>query len=74
MKIACAECGCVVDAGIRVNVCTDSGCCCAELPTAPEPERVEGPDTPACSREETDGRWRREELYDRQALSSRRSG
>lgn len=30
--IACAECGCRVDRGIRVAVCADRDCCCGELP------------------------------------------
>ena len=32
--MACAECGCVVDHGIRVVSCGDDGCCCRHLPVA----------------------------------------
>ena len=32
MKIACADCGCVVDRGNRVTTCGDAGCCCQHLP------------------------------------------
>ncbi len=32
VELACAECGCVVDAGVRIVVCNDRGCCCADLP------------------------------------------
>lgn len=32
MEMSCAECGCVVDRGIRVAVCSDPGCCCRDLP------------------------------------------
>ena len=34
MRMGCAECGCVVEAGARVVVCDAPGCCCAELPVA----------------------------------------
>ena len=33
MEIGCAECGCVVDAGVRVVVCGEADCCCTHLPT-----------------------------------------
>lgn len=58
MRMACAECGCVVDAGTRLSTCPDAGCCCATLPTA----------TDADPGERSSGsvaRWRRDELYDR---------
>jgi hypothetical protein len=32
MEIACAECGCVVDRGVRMIPCKDTECCCRELP------------------------------------------
>lgn len=32
VQFACAECGCVVDGGVRVVVCADDACCCANLP------------------------------------------
>ena len=32
MKIACAECGCVVDRGVRIIPCEDTECCCRDLP------------------------------------------
>ncbi len=32
MEIRCAECGCVVDRGVRVTPCGDPECCCKELP------------------------------------------
>lgn len=31
MEIICAECGCLVDRGIRLHVCGDATCCCTEL-------------------------------------------
>jgi hypothetical protein len=32
MRMACADCGCVVDRGVRVEVCDDAErCCCAAL-------------------------------------------
>ena len=34
MTIACADCGCLVDRGIRVESCPDSDCCCRHLPVA----------------------------------------
>jgi|GEM_PF-2069494 hypothetical protein len=32
MAIRCAECGCVVDRGVRITPCGDPECCCKELP------------------------------------------
>ena len=32
MKIACADCGCVVDRGNRLTACADPNCCCQHLP------------------------------------------
>ena len=34
MTIACADCGCLVDRGIRVESCADFDCCCRHLPVA----------------------------------------
>lgn len=34
MIIACAECGCVVDRGVRVESCGDLECCCSHLPVS----------------------------------------
>jgi hypothetical protein len=34
MTIACADCGCLVDRGIRVESCADPDCCCRHLPVA----------------------------------------
>ena len=31
MEIVYADCGCLVDGGIRVTVCGDPNCCCAHL-------------------------------------------
>jgi hypothetical protein len=32
MEIGCAECGCVVDSGVRVSCCDRDDCCCQDLP------------------------------------------
>jgi SnoaL-like domain len=32
MGTYCAECGCLVDHGVRVGTCDTSECCCADLP------------------------------------------
>jgi hypothetical protein len=33
MRMGCADCGCVVDRGVRVEVCDhEERCCCAALP------------------------------------------
>ena len=32
MIVACADCGCVVDRGVRVQSCADPACCCSHLP------------------------------------------
>jgi len=34
MEIYCADCGCLVDRGVRVIPCDQSECCCLDLPTA----------------------------------------
>ncbi len=34
VTIACADCGCLVDRGIRVESCADPDCCCRHLPVA----------------------------------------
>ncbi len=35
MRMGCAHCQCVIEAGVRVTVCDDaSRCCCADLPVA----------------------------------------
>ncbi|MGH9021076.1 MAG: hypothetical protein ACRDV0_08695 [Acidimicrobiales bacterium] len=31
MWMACAECGCEVDGGVRQVVCADDDCCCQHL-------------------------------------------
>ncbi len=33
VTIACADCGCLVERGVRVSTCAIDGCCCSELPT-----------------------------------------
>lgn len=33
MLMACADCGCLVDQGLRVSACGMAGCCCSTLPT-----------------------------------------
>ena len=30
--IECADCGCVVDRGLRLRACANAKCCCAQLP------------------------------------------
>ena len=42
MRIQCAECGCWVERGVRVELCAVRDCCCVQLPVreqgrAPEP-------------------------------------
>ena len=32
MEMRCADCGCRVDRGVRVEMCGDPACCCRELP------------------------------------------
>jgi hypothetical protein len=32
VQFSCAECGCVVEFGVRQSVCPDARCCCADLP------------------------------------------
>ncbi len=32
MEMICAECGCVVDRGIRLAICHAPECCCRQLP------------------------------------------
>jgi hypothetical protein len=34
MEMYCADCGCLVDTGIRMIACDTSDCCCVELPIA----------------------------------------
>lgn len=34
MEILCAECGCLVDRGVRVIACGTDACCCLDLPAA----------------------------------------
>jgi uncharacterized membrane protein len=46
-EVACAQCGCRVDAGVRLAVCDHPDCCCQHLPT------VEEKTTDAVSNEET---------------------
>jgi ketosteroid isomerase-like protein len=33
MPMACADCGCLVEHGVRVSTCGTEGCCCGTLPT-----------------------------------------
>jgi hypothetical protein len=33
VKVSCAECGCVVEQGVRVVLCGEQDCCCQHLPT-----------------------------------------
>ena len=39
----CADCGCLVDRGIRTAVCGDPECCCAQLPVR-EADAVDRPE------------------------------
>jgi hypothetical protein len=32
VQFSCAECGCVVEGGVRLELCPDADCCCAQLP------------------------------------------
>lgn len=43
MQMACADCDCVVEDGVRVETCGDPDCCCAHIPEAEaETEEAEG--------------------------------
>lgn len=33
MEMFCADCGCLVDRGVRISSCGKPGCCCLDLPT-----------------------------------------
>jgi hypothetical protein len=39
MEISCADCGCLVNGGVRVIPCATDECCCLDLPVA-EPMEV----------------------------------
>jgi hypothetical protein len=41
MTMGCADCGCLVDHGIRIEVCGDPSCCCRELPIATDETTAE---------------------------------
>jgi len=32
MEVGCAECGCIVNTGVRVIPCAKPDCCCRHLP------------------------------------------
>lgn len=34
VRVACAECGCVVEGGIRIETCRRPDCCCGHVPRA----------------------------------------
>lgn len=36
MRMGCANCGCVVEGGVRVVVCHRPDCCCGHLPVHAE--------------------------------------
>lgn len=36
MEMHCADCGCRVDRGVRVEMCGDPACCCRDLPVRGE--------------------------------------
>ncbi len=38
--MSCADCGCLVEAGVRVSTCDGPGCCCTALPTSDALERM----------------------------------
>ncbi len=40
MVTTCAECGCLVERGVRVAVCADDACCCSHLSTREALERL----------------------------------
>ena len=42
MEMRCADCGCRVDRGERLEVCGDPRCCCHDLPVRPVPAPVPG--------------------------------
>src|SRR5262245_45389469 len=41
MRMACADCGCVVEQGERAAVCGDDRGCCADIPVGNPPARAE---------------------------------
>jgi hypothetical protein len=38
VRIECAECGCIVDSGVRLVPCGKPECCCRDLPMREESE------------------------------------
>ena len=42
VEIGCADCGCIVDSGVRVIPCNTPDCCCRQLPVR------ESTDTETC--------------------------
>ena len=39
VRMGCAECGCVIESGVRVVVCSDD-CCCSDVPVSEQATRV----------------------------------
>lgn len=43
MEMACADCGCVVEHGVRVRTCGNASCCCIHVPVdAADPDATAG--------------------------------
>ncbi|HVL49683.1 MAG TPA: hypothetical protein VM889_14095 [Candidatus Thermoplasmatota archaeon] len=40
MRMKCAECDCVVEKDRRIVVCAADGCCCVDVPVAPDATRA----------------------------------
>lgn len=66
MEIYCADCGCLVERGVRIIPCATEGCCCLHLPTASPMETIAARIRTACNAHDmdafralisTDGTW-----------------
>ncbi|HXZ99836.1 MAG TPA: hypothetical protein VEK76_05750 [Candidatus Binatia bacterium] len=45
--MACAECGCIVEAGARIAPCGDPRCCCRDVPVSGTLPPAGGPEPAA---------------------------
>ena len=42
VKMGCADCGCVIESGVRIVICSDD-CCCHDVPASEQATRVRQP-------------------------------
>lgn len=40
VEMSCADCGCLVERGVRISLCGKPECCCLEFPTRASPETL----------------------------------